>query len=80
MKLEEVKAKCTGVSIATINLDNEYSLTEEVKWLIKQAEKVERLERENRKLNREIGDYSGKIGSIAEKLLLLEIEMLNAKI
>jgi DNA/RNA-binding domain of Phe-tRNA-synthetase-like protein len=40
MNLKEVKEKCTGVSIATINLGNEYSLTEEVKWLVEQAEEV----------------------------------------
>jgi hypothetical protein len=45
MNLEEVKAKCTDVSIATINLGNEYSLTKEVKWLIEQVEKVEELEK-----------------------------------
>ncbi|MNF92836.1 hypothetical protein D3C84_754930 [compost metagenome] len=45
LNLCEVKAKCIGVSIATINLGNEYSLTKEVKWLIEQAEKVEKYEK-----------------------------------
>lgn len=43
MNFEEVKAKCTGVSIATINLGNEYSLTKEVKWLISEVEKMNQL-------------------------------------
>lgn len=50
MNLEEVKKKCTGVSIATINIGNEYSLTNEVKWLIEQAEKVKELETKVRNL------------------------------
>lgn len=44
MNLNEVKEKCTNASIATINLGNEYSLTQEVEWLIEQAEKAERYE------------------------------------
>jgi hypothetical protein len=50
MNFEDVKAKCTGVSIVTINLGNEYSLTKEVNWLIEQVEKTERYEKALKKI------------------------------
>lgn len=57
MNLQEIERKCTGVSIATINLGNEYSLTNEVKWLIEQAKKAERLEAAINETLQSMSDY-----------------------
>lgn len=69
MNLDEVKAKCTGVSIATINLGNEYSLTKEVQWLIKQ---VEKLQEENKSLTERFHKQADYIINLVEKIERLQ--------
>ncbi len=50
---------------------------EEFKWLIEQAEKAEKLQKENTKLNKVIGKYVGKISDISEELGTLAKELMN---
>ncbi len=41
---------------------------EDINYLIKQAERTEKLEKENHKLNFEIGSYAGQVGEIAHSI------------
>ncbi len=49
---------------------------DDIDYLIKQAERTEKLEKENHKLNFEIGSYAGQVGELAH-LIGVNIADLN---
>jgi hypothetical protein len=52
-------------------------LPKDVAWLIEQAEKIEKLQFQNTRLNKEIGKYAGRISDLSDELKTMAKHLFN---
>ena len=66
-RLEKIKEKFNYERLGEF-VDCKPISPNDLKWLIEQAERAEKLEKENHKLNFEIGSYSGQVTELAHSI------------